>query len=282
MMALHRKKKQEAKAEEMKNEVKLLKRRHDATLERERKLRDDINSGDLKPATAYRLPLSTLPSPSNALNSRNTTLAVEDLRVLRNTALSKQQLEAHAIGHGVTCWRGESPEEHIFAFDPYVMGRHYGPYELRLKFVNSRMVLKGHSLPHDVPTVELYKKTGRGDNTRPFILTIAAHLRAVISRQQQIEELKERYPDEVKEVMCSNKGTCLVIKLMMQEELSGTKHEIKIDMTYDRAADRPKTLAVESVGEDVLTKQEEKELRRQCRVFFAKRLASAVAAAFNA
>ena len=91
-----------------------------------------------------------------------------------------------------------------------------------------------------------------------------------------------RYPDEVKEVMCSNKGTCLVIKLMMQEELSGTKHEIKIDMTYDRAADRPKTQAVESVGEDVLTKQEEKELRRQCRVFFAKRLASAVAAAFNA
>ena len=89
MMALHRKKKQEAKAEEMKNEVKLLKRRHDATLERERKLREDINSGDLKPATAYRLPLSTLPSPSNALNSRNTTLAVEDLRVLRNTALSK-------------------------------------------------------------------------------------------------------------------------------------------------------------------------------------------------
>ena len=89
MMALHRKKKQEAKAEEMKNEVKLLKRRHDATLERERKLREDINSGDLKPATAYRLPLSTLPSPSNALNSRNTTLAVEDLRVLRNTALAK-------------------------------------------------------------------------------------------------------------------------------------------------------------------------------------------------
>ena len=57
----------------------------------------------------------------------------------------RQQLEAHAIGHGVTCWRGESPEEHIFAFDPYVMGQHYGPYELRLKFVNSRMVLKGHT-----------------------------------------------------------------------------------------------------------------------------------------
>ena len=89
MMALSRKKKQEAKAEEMKNEVKLLKRRHDATLERERKLRDDINSGDLKPTTAYRLPLSTLPSPSNALNSGNTTLAVEDLGVLRNTALAK-------------------------------------------------------------------------------------------------------------------------------------------------------------------------------------------------
>ena len=89
MMALHRKKKQEAKAEEMKNEVKLLKRRHDATLERERKLRDDINSGDLKPSSAYRLPLSTLPSPSNALNSQNATLALEDLGVLRETALAK-------------------------------------------------------------------------------------------------------------------------------------------------------------------------------------------------
>ena len=91
-----------------------------------------------------------------------------------------------------------------------------------------------------------------------------------------------RYPDEVKEVMCSNKGTCLVIKLLMQEEETGTKHEIKIDMSYDRAADRPKSLAVESVGEDVLTAQEEKELRRQCRVFYSKRLATAVAAAFNA
>ena len=57
MMALSRKKKQEAKAEELKNEVKLLKRRHDATLDRERKLKEDINSGELKPATAYRLPL---------------------------------------------------------------------------------------------------------------------------------------------------------------------------------------------------------------------------------
>ena len=91
-----------------------------------------------------------------------------------------------------------------------------------------------------------------------------------------------RYPDEVKEVMCSNKGTCLVIKLKMLEEQTGTQHEIKIDMTYDRAADRPKTLGVESVGEDVLTALEEKELRRHCKVFYSKRLAEAVAAAFNA
>ena len=89
MMALSRKKKQEAKAEELKNEVKLLKRRHDATLDRERKLKEDINSGELKPATAYRLPLSTLPPTSNSLNSESTTLAKEDLGVLRRTALAK-------------------------------------------------------------------------------------------------------------------------------------------------------------------------------------------------
>ena len=57
---------------------------------------------------------------------------------------------------------------------------------------------------------------------------------------------------------------------------------LSIDMTYDRAADRPKTLGVESVGEDVLTALEEKELRRHCKVFYSKRLAEAVAAAFNA
>ena len=89
MMALSRKKKQEAKAEELKNEVKLLKRRHDATLDRERKLKEDINSGELKPATAYRLPLSALPPTSNSVNSESTTLAKEDLGVLRRTALAK-------------------------------------------------------------------------------------------------------------------------------------------------------------------------------------------------
>ena len=89
MMALSRKKKQEAKAEELKNEVKLLKRRHDATLDRERKLKEDINSGELKPATAYRLPLSALPPTSNSLNSESSTLAKEDLGVLRRTALAK-------------------------------------------------------------------------------------------------------------------------------------------------------------------------------------------------
>ena len=66
----------------------------------------------------------------------------------------------------MTCWKGESPDEHIFAFDPYIMGRHHGPYELRLKFVNSVMELKGHSLPHDVPIIELFKQLGKGDNTR--------------------------------------------------------------------------------------------------------------------
>ena len=45
MMALHRKKEQEKKAEQMKNEVKLLKRRHEASVKREEKIKDDINSG---------------------------------------------------------------------------------------------------------------------------------------------------------------------------------------------------------------------------------------------
>jgi len=45
MMKLHMKKEEQAKAEQLKNEVKLLKRRHDATLDRERRVIGDINAG---------------------------------------------------------------------------------------------------------------------------------------------------------------------------------------------------------------------------------------------
>ena len=46
MLALHRRKEKEKEADKLKNEVKLLKRRHEANLKRDEKIREDINSGE--------------------------------------------------------------------------------------------------------------------------------------------------------------------------------------------------------------------------------------------
>ena len=101
-------------------------------------------------------------------------------------------------------WQGDAGEQNL-TFDPIVAGRHYGPYELRLKFAKGgKMVLKGHSLPHEVPTQEVYREVvaaaeeggQEGPLVRPLALAIYGHLRAVISRQQQVEEMKDRCAEE--------------------------------------------------------------------------------------
>ena len=101
----------------------------------------------------------------------------------------------------MTVWQGDAGEQNL-TFDPIVAGRHYGPYELRLKFAKGgKMVLKGHSLPHEVPTQEVYREVVAdteegvqgGPLVRPLALAIYSHLRAVISRQQQVQEMKDRW-----------------------------------------------------------------------------------------
>jgi len=281
MMKLHRKKEEQAKAEQLKNEVKLLKRRHDATLDRERRVREDINAGTVGPLSSYRLPLSVLPSTSPAPPPPT----AEELARLRSAAAARQRLEGLALATGVTCWLGEHGETIVY-FDPYVGGRHYGPYELRLKLPKEgKMVLKGHSLPHEVPTLELYKRALEEEGeVRPLLHTLATHLRAALSRQQQVEELKERFPEEVKEVSCTNKGTGLTVVLGLVDQETAVSHEITVTMVYERAAERPSSLVLDfhtSEGEG-LTEEEERAVRKECRAFYTKRLAAAVAAAFNA
>ena len=77
-------------------------------------------------------------------------------------------------------------------------GEFFGPYELRLKVAGGRVVVKGHSLPHGVATQEVCKlvlggQEGAqpGELVRPLALALAKNLRAVLSRQRQVQELKE-------------------------------------------------------------------------------------------
>lgn len=238
--------------------------------------------GTVGPLSSYRLPLSVLPPTSSAPPPPTT----EELARLRSAAAARQRLEGLALAAGVTCWLGEQGET-IVNFDPYVGGRHYGPYELRLKFPKGgKMVLKGHSLPHEVPTLELYKRAVEEEEgeVRPLLLTLATHLRAALSRQQQVEELREQFPEEVKDISCTNKGTGLTVVLGLMDQETAVSHEITVTMVYERAAERPSSLVLDfqtSKGEG-LTEEEEREIRRECRAFYTKRLAAAVAAAFNA
>ena len=54
--------------EKLKQDVKYLKRKRDAMVERENKIREDLNSGNVGNSSKYRLPLSVLPHPSVSQN----------------------------------------------------------------------------------------------------------------------------------------------------------------------------------------------------------------------
>lgn len=287
MMALHRKKEQEKKAEQMKNEVKLLKRRHEAGVKREERIKDDINSGSVGPISSYRLPLSVLPPTSQV----SPGLGPQEVARARQIGLVKQQLEGHALTQGVTVWQGEVGEQNL-TFDPIVGGRHYGPYELRLKFgKGGKMVLKGHSLPHEVPTQEVYREVVAdteegvqgGPLVRPLALAIYSHLRAVISRQQQVQEMKDRFPDEVKEVSCSNSGTQVKLMLSLVDSDYDTHVNIHVSLAYQRHAERPQDLGLEFVdmGGVALSQEDKDGVHEACRAFYHHRLAAAVEMAFH-
>ena len=55
-----------------------------------------------------------------------------DITRLKSIAQTKQKLQAHAICNGVTSFRDK--DETKFIFDPYVGGKPFGPYVLRMKF----------------------------------------------------------------------------------------------------------------------------------------------------
>ena len=66
LMEFDAKNKKEKEFEELKQGVKTLKRRRDAMLERETKIREDLNSGVVGNSSNYRLPLAVLPAPNHS------------------------------------------------------------------------------------------------------------------------------------------------------------------------------------------------------------------------
>ena len=122
--------------EKVKKDVKLLKRKRHALQERENKVTGDINTGQVREARTYRLPLSVLPQPGGQRGQPG--LSQPQLQRLRTVAGLKQRLAASAICTGVTCIR--DADESKYMFDPYIGGKPHGPYVLRLKYTRYFLV----------------------------------------------------------------------------------------------------------------------------------------------
>ena len=129
--------KKDREAEKDKKDVKMLKRKRQALLERETKVTGDINTGEVAEARSYRLPLAVLQQPGAR---RGQVLSQPQVERLRSVAGLKQKLAASAICHGVTCVR--EAEESKYMFDPYIGGKPYGPYVLKLKYTRYKISLE--------------------------------------------------------------------------------------------------------------------------------------------
>ena len=123
--------KKDREAEKDKKDVKMLKRKRQALLERETKVTGDINTGEVAEARSYRLPLAVLQQPGAR---RGQVLSQPQVERLRSVAGLKQKLAASAICHGVTCVRDEASDESKYMFDPYIGGKPYGPYVVRITY----------------------------------------------------------------------------------------------------------------------------------------------------
>ena len=129
LLALNKEQVREREVKDLKKDVRILKRRRQALTDRENRIQEDINRGEFGPASSYKLPLTV----SQAANKKATSsLSEEEIQTLKRTASIKQKLQAVAICYGVTSIRDEAEDETVFMMDPYIAGKPYGPYNLRL------------------------------------------------------------------------------------------------------------------------------------------------------
>ena len=120
--------------DKVKHEVRMLKRKHEALKEREARLVRDIAEGELADAAQYRLPLSLVSANTAVARPSVPHFSAEDVARMRAVASLKAKLQAAAICHGVTCVRDEASDESKYMFDPYIGGKPYGPYVVRITY----------------------------------------------------------------------------------------------------------------------------------------------------
>jgi len=269
--------------DKLKQEVKYMKRKRDAMVDREQKIRDDVNAGTVGNTSKYRLPLSVLPAPNV---SQNQVLFSElDITRMRRIAQTKRKLQVHAMCSGVTSFK--SKDETKFTFDPYIRGKPFGPFVLRIKFTrNKKAVLRGHTLPHAVPTRSLYDEyfedvDDHSQQLAPFIKTVSKHLRAFLSRKDQCDRLRQRFAEDITEFQAANHCTAVSFTLGLKDEDSQEHIRVTISMIYDKEEERPKMGSLKLKFEpEELAEEDEKAVQEQIGAFYKMELSDAVTEAF--
>jgi len=280
LMEYDAKVKQEEHLKTLKKEVKALNRKKTILQEIESKKRENINSGKTVPLATYRIPLELRDidvKPSNQLGE-------DDLLRLPHIARNKEQMTALTYCQGVTVWSGD--DETKFFFDPYVGGQPYGPFVLRVRYIQGRMVLRGHSLPHEVETRKLFQefcRDMRDDGTdknlsqriSPFVNEISRNLRAFLSRRQQWEELREKFGQDLIGMKTTNNFRAVSFSAILHTEGEESDEQplvITISMVYKRNSERPKTDSVKVSYSKEIPEEDKKATMERCSAFYSKKI----------
>jgi len=279
LLALNEKIKKEEEIKKAKKELGMLKRKKEALATRDQNIRQDINRGKLGPLSSYKLP------SEDCSSSPKKKVTEEDIRRLKQTARIHQKLKGVAMCYGVTSYREKADDETKYMFDPYVAGKPYGPYDLRLKMSPGQApVLLGHSLPAVVSVRSLFNKhlaqaaNNQHRNNRLFLDEVFLHLRSFLSRKQQFEELKESFGSGLLESNAKNDFT--EINFSLSAETDECDMTIKFSMAYDKDMERPRNRSIEVDFEPEVEEEEEERILRECHLFYKKSLVAALNAVF--
>jgi len=277
------KQEKEKELEQAKKEIRVMKRKRKALMEREERITEAINSGNMEKDLDTRLPLSVISSDSAQRQSQKNIqkFSQEDVARLQRLAKLKLKLKATAMCLGITCIRDETNDEVKYMFDPYIEGKPYGPYCLRVRYSRG-ILLRGHSLPNAVPVNQLFEKHIQIDDQREqaakmesFLNDLSRHLRAFLSRQKQLDDLRKTYNDDLKNCNALNHCTAISFTLCIDDE-SGDNMSCSISMLYNKHQERPKPGSVRILFDPVLEDEVQERYDELAQIFYKKSLCDAV------
>jgi len=214
----------------------------------------------------------------------NRELTQTEVENFFNIAKAKQKLESYAYTTGIAAWKQESGEIH-FTFDPYIRGNPKGPYMIKMKPRQGRLVMTGHNLPYAVPVRKFYGtyiedvKSSTEHTLSTFLKSNFRCLRAFLSREDQVEELRQdvELKSYIKEIQAVNHFTCIQLVLVIRqtgEEAMSLR--VTISLNYDKERERPTSIKVTTDPQDI----DQESLLEQCAAFYDNPLREAVIQAF--